>query len=104
MADRACDALVVVAVFVARPGRDAELERTLLDLVRPTRAEDGCIRYELNRAVDETGVLFFTEIWASAAHHHAHLGTPHVRRLLEVVPELLATSIREYKGSLLAGG
>jgi quinol monooxygenase YgiN len=103
-ANPAADALVVVAIFISHPGREAALERTLLALVEPTHAEDGCLRYELNRSLDEAGVYYFTEIWASQAHHRAHLETPHIRHLLEVVPELIAAPIREYKGSLLAGG
>jgi quinol monooxygenase YgiN len=95
--------LVVVAVFAARPGREAELQAELSLAVGPTRAEPGCLRYELNRATNEPGVFFFTETWASAAHHAAHLGTAHIRRLLTVVPAMLAGPIVEHKGELLEG-
>ena len=102
MTDAAADApLAVVALFVARPGREDDLERALLALVEPTRAEAGCLRYELNRSTREPGRLFFTEVWASAAHHRAHLETPHVRALLHALPDLVAAPIREYAGAPL---
>jgi quinol monooxygenase YgiN len=93
--------LAVVAVFRAAPGRLDDLEAELAALVIPTRAERGCLRYELNRATNEPDVLFFVEIWASQGAHEAHLGTPHIRHLLEVVDGLVAEPIRELKGPQL---
>jgi len=101
--DRQADArLTVVAVFVARPGRETDLERALLALVEPTRAESGCLRYELNRSTRQPGQLFFTEVWASAASHREHLETPHVRAVLAALPDLTAVPLREYFGTVLA--
>jgi quinol monooxygenase YgiN len=95
--------LVVVAIFRAAPGRFDDLEAELTALIAPTRAEAGCQRYELNRATSEAGVLYFTEIWSSPAAHEAHLATPHIRRLLTVVADLVAEPIRELKGHQLGG-
>lgn len=95
-------ALAVVAVFTAAPTHAAEVEAQLRRLVAPTRAEEGCIRYELNRAA-EPGVWFFTEIWASAEAHAMHVGTEHIRQMLHATLPLLATPIQEYKGEILAG-
>lgn len=93
--------LVVVAVFRAVAGRIDDLETELAALVLPTRAETGCLRYELNRAANEPDVLFFTETWAHRAAHEAHLRTPHIRHLLDVVDGLIAEPIREFKGHLV---
>jgi quinol monooxygenase YgiN len=89
-------------VFTAQPGNEAAVEEQLLRLVVPTRAEAGCIRYELNRAA-EPGVWFFTEIWASAEAHAMHIATDHIRRMLDSTLPLLARPITEYKGEILAG-
>jgi inosose dehydratase len=90
--------LVVAAIFRAAEGRFDDLEAELAALVAPTRAEAGCQRYELNRATNEPGVLYFTEIWASPAAHEAHLRTPHIRHLADVLADLVAEPIRELKG------
>ena len=95
-------ALAVVAVFTARPGNEAAVEEQLRLLVVPTRAEPGCIRYELNRAT-EPGVWFFTEIWASAEAHAMHVATDHIRRMLDATVPLLARPITELKGEILTG-
>lgn len=93
--------LVVVAIFAAKPGREADLRSALRAMVEPTRREAGCLNYDLHISNDEPGLLFFHETWATAEAHRAHLGTPHVRNLLVLAPDLLAAPIRELKGTRL---
>ena len=90
--------LTVVAVFQARPGQDEALGEALLAMLAPTRAEDGCIRYDLHRTRGVAGHWFFDEIWASAAHHAAHRETPHVQALIARGGMLYDAPITEYKG------
>ena len=90
--------LVVVAIFRAREGREQALSTALQAMLAPTRAEAGCLNYDLHRSNDDPGLFYFHETWASADDHRAHLDTPHVRHLLEVTPELLLEPIRELKG------
>jgi len=87
-----------VAVFQARPGQDEALGEALVAMLAPTRSEDGCIRYDLQRTRGVQSQWFFDEIWASAAHHAAHRGTPHVQALLARGGELYDAPITEYKG------
>jgi len=93
--------LTVVAVFQARPGRNDDLRDALVAMLAPTRAEDGCIRYDLHRSRGVEGQWFFDEIWASAAHHAAHRETPHVQALLARGGDLYDAPITEYKGDRL---
>ena len=90
--------LVVVAIFRAREGREQALSTALQAMLAPTRAEAGCLNYDLHRSNDDPGLFYFHETWASADGHRAHLDTPHVRHLLEITPELLLEPIRELKG------
>jgi quinol monooxygenase YgiN len=93
--------LVVVAVFRARGESVSALLPLLEDMLSPTRAEPGCERYELHRAIDDPSVFFFYEVWTSDADHRRHLGEPHVQRLLEAAPGLLDGPIGEYRGRLM---
>jgi quinol monooxygenase YgiN len=90
--------LTVVAVFQARPGRNDDLRDALVAMLAPTRAENGCIRYDLHRSRGVEGQWFFDEIWASAAHHATHRETPHVQALLALGGDLYDAPITEYKG------
>ena len=58
-------------------GREQELESRLTALVEPTRAEPGCIAYDLHRSDEKAGVFMFCETFASQAALDAHLATPH---------------------------
>ena len=61
----------------AAPGRDAELESRLSALVAPSRAEPGCVRYELYRNAETPGEFMFCEAFVDQAALDAHIATPH---------------------------
>lgn len=84
------DTLAMVVEFRARPGRGDDLRAALLALVEPTRAEEGCLRYDLHDDPEDPARFAFYEVWASAEHHRAHDATPHVATIVAALPELTA--------------
>src|ERR1700737_3593979 len=84
--------LTILAHFRAKPGREARLLQELKRLPEPTRAEAGCIVYELHEAQSDPTLFVFYEKWASQAASDAHFGTPHLQALLKLVPELVEGS------------
>ena len=66
----------VIARAVAREGKAEELKALLRGLVEPTRAEAGCIYYELFES-NLPGLFYFNELWESQAHLDAHAATSH---------------------------
>jgi quinol monooxygenase YgiN len=82
--------LTVVAAFVARPGKEAELRAVLAGLVEPTRQEAGCLNYDLHHSADDPAKFLFHENWTSKAHLDAHLQSAHIQALLPRVDELCA--------------
>jgi quinol monooxygenase YgiN len=83
------DSVALVVVFRALPGHVDALRTALLELTVATRAEDGCVRYDLHEDVNDPDVLAFYEIWATPAAHAAHDETPHVKAFVARFPELL---------------
>ena len=79
--------LALIVEFQPARGKAAELREALLDVVEPTRAEDGCLLYDLHE-VEDTDVLAFYEVWETPAHHAAHDATPHIIDLVTRMPEL----------------
>jgi quinol monooxygenase YgiN len=53
--------IVLSVVIEAVSGREQELGLLLSGLVSPTRAEAGCLSYELNASQDKLGVFLFYE-------------------------------------------
>ena len=90
--------MTLVVVFRARPGREEALGDALLALVGPTLAEDGCLSYDLHRSIEDPAVWFFTETWASPAHHRAHNATDHVGAFRTASGDLLAEPAVMAKG------
>ncbi len=72
-------ALTAVTLIHGIPGREEDLKQHLLSLAAPTRAEQGCITYDLYQSPDEPHEFMRFEIWASPAALEAHKQTPHLR-------------------------
>jgi quinol monooxygenase YgiN len=73
------DPAASVAVFCSmrpQPGRAQALRESVMALVAPTRAEPGCLTYDLHGEAD--GALVLHEVWCSRAELAAHQQQPAV--------------------------
>ncbi len=82
--------LHVVAVLTAKPGSEDVLERALKSLVEPTRAEPGCVSYELYRSDVDAQTFVTVELWTSQADLDAHMQTPHIQAALGAAADAFA--------------
>lgn len=88
----------VVARLVALPDQVESLKTLLLELIEPTRQEQGCISYQLfQNAADPTDFTFIEE-WQSAADLEAHLASTHIQAMGQRLSGLVAEEpdIRRY--------
>lgn len=90
--------LRVVARMIARPEAVDEVRAVLSGLVGPTRAEAGCVVYELLQNRNDPTDFTFVEEWESDAALDAHLASEHLRDAGAKLPPLLAAEpdIRRY--------
>lgn len=70
--------LTVVAKLKAKNGREEQLGEMLRGLVEPTRAEKGCIAYDLHRSHEDPGLFVFTETWEDRPLWEDHMKSPHL--------------------------
>ena len=70
--------VIIFASLTPRPGKEADLEALLRGMCQPSRAEAGCVTYNLFRKVDGGGYHFF-EIWNGQADIDAHRLEPHYK-------------------------
>ncbi len=82
--------LSVVAALKARPGKEDDLRRVLLTLIEPTRAEDGCVQYDLHVHATDPSRFVFYENWTSREHLDRHLASPHLTAAVTAAGDLLA--------------
>ena len=81
--------LTVIARVRAKDGQQNRLRQELQRLVAPTRAEAGCVSYDLHESKSEPGRFMFYEVWKSDAGLEAHFQTPHMLAISKLLPELL---------------
>lgn len=87
-ADETGEAVTVFCLMRPRPGKTAQLRTGILALVAPTRAEVGCVSYDVYEAAG--GSLILVETWRSPAELEAHQRQPAVRKFFdEQLPDLL---------------
>lgn len=85
--------VTVIARCKAKPGKEAEVRKEILALVAPTRAEAGCLNYDLHVSADDPGLFVLYENWKSKADLDAHLATPYLVRFKTLAPGLLSGPI-----------
>ena len=77
--------VTVIAYHRAKPGKEQALHDALLAVCAPTRAEKGCINYDLHVSPDDPGVLVFHENWECKDDLDA-LASAHIDAFRKVAP------------------
>jgi quinol monooxygenase YgiN len=70
----------VVVKITVRPEKTGDARRVLAVLAEKSRAETGCVRYEVLQSASEPNVFALLEEWENAAALEAHVVTPHVHQ------------------------
>ena len=70
--------LTIVAKILAKEEKRAFVKSELLKLIEPTRAEEGCINYDLHQDEKNPNLFWFHENWASRALLEKHLESAHL--------------------------
>jgi quinol monooxygenase YgiN len=89
----------VVAHVKSKPETVDQTRSLLVTLLEPTRAEEGCVTYELMQNTADPTDFTFVEEWTSDAALDGHLETKHLKRAAAMGADLFAAppDIRRYK-------
>ncbi len=79
----------IVAHFHARPGCAGQVEPLLRGFVAPSRAEDGCLFYDLCRDSDDPDLFVIVDGWRDHAAFEAHAATRRIADTLAALEPLL---------------
>ena len=69
--------LGLTADVTAKPEHIEAVRAALMKLIAPSRAEDGCLQYDLFEDREKPGHFIFVERWRDAAALAAHAKAPH---------------------------
>jgi quinol monooxygenase YgiN len=92
------DSLRVVARIKALPDTVDLVRSILLELIGPTRKEDGCIVYELLQNKADPTDFTFVEEWQNESSLERHANSPHLKTAAEKLHGVVAEApdIRTY--------
>ena len=82
--------LTVIAKFRAKSGSEEQTRQALLGMTAPSRAESGCLNYDIYQSNDDPALLFTYENWTGKPALDEHIETPHFKNLCEMLKPLLA--------------
>lgn len=90
--------LQVIARVIARPDSVDAVKRILVGMLEPSRAEEGCLVYELLQCQDDPTDFTFVEEWTDAAALERHAASPHIAGVQQELQALVSvpTVVRKY--------
>lgn len=71
--------IYVIVTLTMRPDSLSSLSAEVDEIVSATRAEPGCLFYDLSISMADPDRWIFVEKWADREAHNAHLEQPHMK-------------------------
>jgi quinol monooxygenase YgiN len=81
--------VAVLAKIKAKPDKIEELKAELVAMMEPSRAESGCVKYNLHVSDEDEAQFMFYEVWRSKEDFNLHIETPHLQGLLAKMGEFI---------------
>lgn len=82
--------LTIVANIHAEPEHQERIRAELEKLVPITRAEEGCIQYDLHQDNEDPAHFMFFETWESRELWQVHMNAPHLAAYLKATEGAVA--------------
>lgn len=82
--------VTVIARVRAKAGLEEQVRKEIVALIAPTRAETGCINYDLHQSADDPALFMLYENWTSMRALEDHLAMPYLEAFKAKAPGLLA--------------
>lgn len=82
--------LTIVANIIAEPDKIDLVKAELQKLVPITRAEQGCLQYDLHQDNDNPAHFLFYENWTSRDLWQTHMNAPHLQAYSEATAGCVA--------------
>ena len=80
--------VIILVTLTPKAGKEAGSKKLLRGMCAPSRAEEGCITYNLYKRAEGGSSLHLFESWRSAAALDAHRATPHSKNFRARVADL----------------
>jgi quinol monooxygenase YgiN len=81
--------VTVTARIKVKPGMEEQFKQEYMPVLALTRAEEGCLNYDLHQSADDPSLFMLHENWASKEILEQHLQTPYIKALGAKAPDFL---------------
>ena len=85
--------VTVVATFKAKPGMEGTVREAIEAVIALTRAESGCINYDLHQSTEDASIFMLYENWVSKKDLDEHLEMPYLQDIVARADDMLAEPI-----------
>jgi quinol monooxygenase YgiN len=85
--------VTVVATLKAKPGMEDTVRGAVEAVIAPTRAEPGCINYDLHQSNDNPSLFMLYENWTSKKDLDEHLAMPYLKDLIAKCDDMLSDPV-----------
>jgi quinol monooxygenase YgiN len=82
--------LVMIATVKVQPGFEVAFKAAAVQILAPTRAEEGNISYEFHQSPNDPTEFATVEVWRSQADIDKHMGLPHMQNFFGQVGGMFA--------------
>ena len=79
----------IFATLKPQSGKEAGAKTFLQGMCAPSRAEEGCIFYNLYSSQEDSGTFHFFECWRNQSALDAHREMPHYKKFRENLEDLM---------------
>ena len=93
------DKHTVVCVLTAKPDKQEDLKKALMNVVTPSRDESTCLEYRLHQDINDPCKFLLFENWTSKADHEKQFEKSYILDLVGVCEQTLA---KPYEAHLLS--
>ncbi len=82
--------IVLIARLKVKADKVEEAKAAALKIVADSRAEEGCINYDVHQSIEDETQFFWHETWANKAALDEHFETQFFKEFFAVVGEITA--------------
>ncbi|MEH6443951.1 MAG: putative quinol monooxygenase [Oceanospirillaceae bacterium] len=82
--------LAILARIEAKTDQVALVKAALIKLIEPTRAEAGCLQYDLHQDNERPEIFVFYENWRSRALWQEHMNNEHLKEYMRATEGAVA--------------
>jgi quinol monooxygenase YgiN len=81
--------IFIFARFHVRAGNERGAEEALMEVLGPTREEEGCLSINAFRSKRDPQLFYIHSWWRSEESFEIHAGLPHTVKFIEIMERLI---------------